>query len=163
MTCYVGLDPGRTGAAAAVDEDGASLTLCRFSLATDADVWAWLRESQNIYGGIGAIALEKVNAMPGGEGRRMGATSAMSFGASVGLLRGLLIALGRPWEEPLPVQWQKALGVSPPAGIPYQQRKKRLKMHAQRMFPDMTITADIADALLLAEYARRLAAQRRGS
>lgn len=96
------------------------------------------------------IVIERVHAMPGGGDRKMGATSAFSFGRSFGFLRAAIIATGKPWEDVAPQTWQKNLGLGKCAG---PDRKRALRELARQRFPMFAgITLKTADALLLAEW-----------
>jgi hypothetical protein len=55
-----------------------------------------------------------------------------------------------PFEEVSPVKWQKVMGCLSKGD------KNVTKAAAQRLFPDIKITHAIADALLIAEYGRRI-------
>jgi hypothetical protein len=64
-----------------------------------------------------------------------------------------------PCEEVLPSRWQQGLHISPRKKSEGRVLwKNRLKANAQRLFPEIAdkITLATADALLLAEYCRRL-------
>jgi hypothetical protein len=61
-----------------------------------------------------------------------------------------------PFEEVSPQKWQKAMGCMTKGD------KNVSKAKAQQLFPQLKITHAIADALLIAEYARRTYNQRNG-
>ena len=78
------------------------------------------------------------------------------FGRSTGFLHGCLVAAGIPYQEIRPVAWQRAVGLVPrKKGESKSQWKGRIKQHAQRLFPRLTVTLSICDALLIAEACRR--------
>ena len=141
MRLYLGCDPGASGAIAAVDEHGSHVATCKLS-ETPADVADFLRD---LCAGheVAFAALEKVGAFPG-----QGVASTFAFGASWGFLRGLLVALRVPYCEPSPAKWQAAMACRTGGD------KNVSKAAAQRLWPGVKITHAIADALLLAEYAR---------
>jgi hypothetical protein len=97
--------------------------------------------------------IEKVHAMPG-----QGVTSMFTFGQNYGFLRGCLIAHGIPFEEVTPQKWQKEFGLVFPKkmGLTPTEKKNRHKAKAQQLFPHLKVTHATADALLIAEYGRRL-------
>jgi len=142
---YVGIDPGASGAIAVIDAKGVCAATFRLS-DTDRDVadflGAWV-------GGVGLAMLERVHAMP-----KQGVSSTFKFGTSYGFCRGLLAMSGIRYEEVTPSKWQNALGCRSGGD------KNVTKEAAQRMFPDTRVVHANADALLLAEYARRVAAER---
>jgi hypothetical protein len=60
-----------------------------------------------------------------------------------------------PFEEVLPQRWQKAMGIVYPKG--QGRRDKNItKQRAQALFPQLTVTHYGADALIIAEFCRRL-------
>ena len=69
------------------------------------------------------IALEDVGAMPG-----QGVSSMFSFGRSVGILEGVIAALGYPLVMVRPATWKRA------AGVPADKDAARLM--ATRLWPD---------------------------
>lgn len=116
---------------------------------TERDVWGRIvdggvRSERTVF-----AVIERVHSMP-----KQGVASSFKFGRSYGFLRGCLIASGIPFEEVTPQVWQKALGCLS------RGDKNVTKARAQQLFPSLKITHATADALLLAEYARRLHAQR---
>ena len=80
-----------------------------------------------------------------------------AFGYSYGLCVMALVACGleenRTFWRVRPQEWQKAMAV--PKGLAYDQRKRACKELAQTLFPNAQVTLKTADALLIAEYARR--------
>lgn len=142
MPIFIGLDPGASGAVAAVDHDGRHVATCKLT-ETAADVADFIRELDD----VAFAALEKVGAFPG-----QGVASTFKFGHSAGLLEGLLVALRVPYVLVSPAAWQAKMGCRTGGD------KNVSKAAAQRLWPDVRITHAIADALLLAEYARKVRA-----
>lgn len=139
---YIGVDPGKSGAVAIEDEDG-YLAVCRCD-ETEHDVAVFLRSWVGNRGPAFAM-IERVHSMP-----KQGVASSFKFGQSYGFLRGCLIALGIPFEEVMPQKWQKAMGCLSHGD------KNVTKARAQQLFPGEKITHATADALLIAEYCRRV-------
>ena len=81
---------------------------------------------------------------------RMGARSAFTFGRGYGNLEMALTAAGIPFERVSPQKWQKSLGCLTKGDKNVSKRK------AQELFPSLKITHATADALLIAEYGRRI-------
>jgi crossover junction endodeoxyribonuclease RuvC len=158
---YVGIDPGLTGAVAAIFPTGAVQTW-------DAPT-AWdgkknrllISDMRKILKTIVAAgdprdrpdlairaAIERVHSMP-----EQGISSAFSFGEGFGYWQGLLSGLEIPFDLVTPQAWKKALL----AGAAKEKDASRIR--AQQLFP----TADLrlkkhhgrAEALLIAEYRRR--------
>lgn len=109
-------------------------------------IWAETNNSENTE--VFAI-LEKVHTMP-----KQGIASAGKFMEHFGFLQGILTANGVPYEMISPQRWQKDMGCLTGGN------KNVSKAAAQRLFPSIKMTHAIADAILLAEYCRRLIAQR---
>ena len=70
-----------------------------------------------------------------------------------------LLALGMPTEKVTPQKWQKVYQLGSSKSYTKIQWKNKLKAKAQQLFPSLgkKITLSTSDALLIAEYARRLA------
>lgn len=163
MTVFVGVDPGSSGGVAAIDSRG--LFLDAFPMPDD---YLTMLNLIDVLGrGTGGsqerrAVVERVSASP-----LMGVVSAFSFGRNVGALRMALVASRIPFDEVTPVTWLRAMGLLAPVGERGKHgeidkgkgRDKRIsKALAARLFPDATVTHATAEALLLAEYARRVAA-----
>ena len=142
---YIGIDPGKEGALAGIDTEAPAPFAVPFSERGYLDV---LRD---IDPGKSIVALEKVAAMPG-----QGVTSMFNFGCGFGWIQGILEALRFPYELVPPQRWKKAFGVT--------SDKHTSIRAAQRLFPGVSLLASprcriendgMAEALLLAEYARR--------
>lgn len=147
---YIGIDPGKSGAIAAIvelrDEIGRYAEFIHWTknAETDQDVSEWVagllvKDDENF------AYIENVHSTP-----QMGVTSAFTFGDSLGFLRGLLTAHQIPFEKVTPQKWQKVMGCLSKGD------KNVTKAAAQRLFPREKITHANADALLLAEYCRRV-------
>lgn len=150
---FLGIDPGKSGAIAAIDEDGAFVDCVKLK-ETEQDVWTWMLKTCGIGSGSSGhfAVLERVSAMP-----RQGVASTFKFGQSYGFCRGVLTANRIRYEEVAPSKWQGALGCRSKGD------KNVTKTKAQQLYPAQKITHANADALLLAEYARRLWHERAGN
>ncbi len=131
---FIGIDPGKSGGIAIIDETGA------FAIKmpdTEKDIFEYLRDnSHNAF-----CLIEQVHAMPG-----QGVTSMFNFGMGYGGLRMALIAANIPFETVTPQRWQKALGCQT------KGNKNVTKKKAQELFPDIKITHAVADSLLISHY-----------
>jgi len=108
--------------------------------------------------------LEKAQAFPGAQKitrcpkcstilktrQSQGVSSTFKFGVQYGTLKGILTALRIPFELIRPVDWQRALGCMTKGD------KNISKAKAQQLFPDIKVTHAKADALLIAEFCRRM-------
>jgi len=147
---FVGIDPGASGGIAALTADGGIALLAKLP-ATPRGILDMLEDA-----GAEFAIIEKVWATPG-----MGVTSAFSFGGSY---HGLLMALAAvriPFDAVAAARWQKEMDCRQAGrkGLKGEKKDKNINLRrAQQLFPDRTITHATADALLLAEYCRRLRA-----
>lgn len=160
MKVWIGIDPGFGGAVAAILEDGGVIVHDAPVVEVaegrrDYDVRAMSHILHDVAGDrAGEVArvlcvLEKVHSLP-----REGVHSAFVFGRGVGLWEGMLAEYGIPYEPVTPQRWKKALM----DGMPKEKQASILR--AKQLFPRAELTLrkhhGRADALLLAEYARRL-------
>lgn len=155
---FLGCDPGLQGALVAITPVG--IKVCRFGKATAKDMWTFLSELSFDYQCF--CIKEKVWAMPAtnsaGEERKMGASTSFVFGENNGFIKGLLVAAEIPFEEVTPQGWQKHYSLKKEKNEEQPAYKRRMKQRAEQLFPKENITADVADAFLLAEVCRRLRA-----
>jgi hypothetical protein len=149
---FLGIDPGVSGALAAVDSTGG---LAYIQAMPDSETALW-----EAFGRLAAYRpraiLERVRSSP-----VMGRASAFTFGAGYGALRMGLVAAGIPFEEVSPVTWQRVMGVlvpgkQRPIDAVSKDKKNAHKARASELFPTITMSHTLADALLLAEYLRRM-------
>ena len=144
---YIGIDPGKDGALAVIidsgkasivpfDQDAYRLVLRQFCMQA--------RMAQT------RAVLEHVGAMPG-----QGVTSMFSFGENFGYIKGLLEAFEIPYELVRPQRWKKEFGIS---------GKNQSVEVCKRLFPGVSLRRTerckkdhdgMAEALLMAEFARR--------
>jgi len=146
---YIGIDPGKKGAIACVSDYGVSF-ICH-AKSTLQEQSKWLKERRN-----GFAMIEKVGAMPGN-----GGTSMFQFGLSAGQSEGLVVGAEIAYEMIIPRKWQKEFGLlarTSKSGVKESKtlKKNRHKEMAARLFPSIEVTKDNADALLIAEYCKRL-------
>ena len=154
---YLALDPGVTGAFAAIDDAGQLVALHDLPIIRDGklafvdapELVSYMFAARD--GRPARIYVERVGSMPG-----QGVASSFAFGVGFGSLLGACRYLAMPLELVTPAVWKKALGLS---------ADKRASLGKARMlFP----TAELhlakhdgrGDALLLAEYGRRQFAAR---
>lgn len=153
---YIGCDPGKGGAIAWIQNNcNPSVNVINMP-ETDADLWHFIETKINCDDHCHIFAraiIERVSAggVRTGEGKaRMGATSAFTFGQQVGRLHMALTAAGIPYDIATPQRWQGALGCLTKGD------KHVSKRRAEQLFPGVKVTLKNADALLIAEYCRRV-------
>lgn len=148
----IGIDPGKDGAMAILGYNPAPVVIpfnvesyvtwlrCIESATTDTDCDA-------------LVVVEHVGAMPG-----QGVTSCFSFGQNFGMILGMLSALRIPYELVRPAKWKREFSCT-------KDKNTSIEV-AKRLFPNVPLkrtercTTDhdgMAEALLMAEYARRRA------
>lgn len=140
MKLYIGIDPGLSGGIAFIPSLGDPWA--HKMPETDRDLIDLIRDSINLFDARAVIEL--VHSSP-----QMGVKSAFTFGEGYGRLQMALTALGVPYERVRPAMWQKAMGCLTKGD------KNVSKRRAQELFPALKVTHAIADALLIAEFARR--------
>lgn len=137
----IGIDPGKGGGIACLSTESYAPQVLSLKDKTEHEIAVWLESVAPNF-----AIIERVHSTP-----QMGVTSAFSFGQTYGFLRGLMA--GRiSFDEVTPQRWQKALGCLSKGD------KNVTKARAQQLFPMVKCTHGISDALLIAEYARRLKA-----
>lgn len=141
----LGIDPGASGGIARIGLGG--IATATKMPETERDMW----ELFAAHARPDFAVIERVHSMP-----KQGVSSSFKFGRNYGFLRGCLIASGIAFEEVAPQVWQKVLGCLS------RGDKNVTKAKAQQLFPAIKVTHAIADALLLAEYARRVWVARNG-
>lgn len=139
---YAGIDPGKGGGMAILEDEIFDPIVYAFKNMTEADIADAVIKHLKITDSF--AMLESVHAMPG-----QGVCSMFSFGQSYGFLRGVLSARLISFELITPQKWQKDMNCRTKGD------KNVSKAAAQRLFPSVKCTHSIADALLLAEYCKR--------
>ena len=131
MTCILGLDPGVSGAVAFIHTEAPDRVAVYDMPVADGEV-----DPHELARLIGIHAprlayVERVNAMPGGGTRKMGATSAFNFGGAYAAARTVVALSGTPMVPVTPGAWKKAAGlVGGPEG------KEQARAMALRLFPE---------------------------
>lgn len=157
LAVYIGIDPGVGGGLAVLSGTGEVLSAVGMP-ETPHDIGAWFKA--HLYHADGQpraarAVLEHVWSSPG-----WGHAGAFTFGKSFGRLEQVLADADVVHELAVPRKWQKAMGVVIPKDTPPTARKNISKARAQQLFPTSSVTHAVADAMLIAEYCRRLEAGR---
>jgi crossover junction endodeoxyribonuclease RuvC len=140
MNLYLGIDPGVSGGLAILAEDLSSINAVAYKHVTPHDIITLLKPAH-----ITKAYIEQVGAFPG-----QGVTSVFHFGQNYGWWQGVLTALEIPFERVTPLKWQNAMRCRTGGD------KNISKARAQELFPSVKVTHALADALLIAEYGRRI-------
>jgi Holliday junction resolvasome RuvABC endonuclease subunit len=135
----IGIDPGQSSGGIAVVDGQGFANAEAIGKMTERDIWEFIQQH-----GADKAYIEQVGAFPG-----QGRSSIFKFGQNYGLLRGLLIAAGIPFETVTAGVWQKNMRCLSKGD------KNVTKARAQELYPELRITHSTADALLIATYGRR--------
>lgn len=142
--CYIGADPGKSGGIARIMMENDRLVHVSAIKMPETALDLWTVIDSLSAEGVVFACIEKVHSSP-----QMGVRSAFSFGESFGRLTMCFACSGIPFELVRPQKWQGAMGCLSKGD------KNVTKERAQSLFPNVKVTHATADALLLAEYARR--------
>lgn len=152
---YIGIDPGKKGGFAVIYNDLSGIQHVDVFPWDDDDFvreMVWWRDDFAAHEGGGAVAcVEKVGAMHG-----QGVRSMFTFGKSAGFIEGVLAALGIGYQLIPPKTWKAEFGLNSDKAASIEVCK--------RLFPKVNLLPNekcrkdsdgMAEALLMAEYARR--------
>lgn len=140
---FAGIDPGpASGAVAVLNGDGLRLANMPDTVSELVDLLAEIRTAHP--------DLRAVVEKTGGRPRQRGA---MTFERHCGAVEGVLAALAIPVEMVAPGTWQRGMSVR---GKGHAALKLAAFERARQLFPAADITRRQADAVLLAEHARRV-------
>lgn len=142
---YIGIDPGKKGGIAVIDEENVAAT---FPYSDDK-----LKEvCEDMHERKVFCIVEKVGAMP-----KQGVTSTFNFGQSFGYILGVLEANYVPYQLITPQKWKKYFSLT--------NDKERSILTAKRLFPGVPLlpterckkdSDGMAEALLMALYGKRI-------
>ena len=149
------IDPGATGGVAQLYPDG---RVTAFAMMEDSD----LRDELEAF--IAAARMDGVRVvvfmeLVGGYigGNKLPGSAMFNFGDGYGYIRGLIDCARIERRMIRPQEWQ--VGIPGVRGQKEKSiRKRALKAHAARLFPSLKVTLKTADALCIADYARRVLA-----
>jgi crossover junction endodeoxyribonuclease RuvC len=148
---WIGVDPGAKGGYAVIGDDG-SYKAYPWDDAQFLRHLKGLTMMRGLEGHKLIGAVEKVGARPG-----QGTVSMFNFGKSAGFIEGALSALGIPYQLIPPATWKREFSL-------IGKDKQASIITCRKLFPELdlkrterckTDSDGIAEALLMAEYARR--------
>lgn len=146
MNAIIGVDPGKNGAVAVIDDEGGYFVADFDDPASAAET---VREMWREADTVSAI-MEKVHAMP-----KQGVSSSFSFGMNFGIWQGIFAALSIPIQFVAPQKWQTAV-FSKYSGA--SVGKTRSLEVARMLFPKADLQLKKhdgrAEALLIAFYGK---------
>mgnify|MGYP001287182844 CR=1 FL=1 len=162
MSVFIGIDPGLSGGLVAIDHTGSVIGQMIMPRTNGSKgpldtscILSWLL---GVKGPGACAALERASTRPG-----QSATSTLTCGVNWGRLDALLVALGIRYVVPTPQQWKRSLSLPKRSAKERDQGKVDAVELVRCLFPDMDLTPGkrttphdgLADAVLIAEYARR--------
>ena len=153
MKYVIGIDPGSLGGIAVLDMDGGVVSVSKMP-GTPQDILEHLRKfaGTELFGSEAVCYLEKVGTGMPGQSSKATAT----FARHCGHLEMALLALGIKTNDVTPNKWEKTYQLGKSTGISKTEWKNKLKSKAQQLFPKEKVTLAVCDALLLAEFGRKL-------
>lgn len=146
---YVGIDPGQKGAIAFIKNN--SIIIYDMPLFSNKEIDGIKTSDIFFTEGGDFCILEKAQTMP-----QQGTVSMFKYGMSYGIIKGVLYSFEISFQEVPPQKWKKEYSLS--------KDKAESIATAKKLFPDCKIDFRTckgrmldgrAEALLLAEYARR--------
>jgi len=160
---HIGVDPGSVSGCIALiyttDGNIKSIETIEFAKYTTKEWFNKLKSFIGLTYNIDTIAnrnyiyctLEKVHSFPG-----MSAQSTFAFARNVGHIEMALLALNIPFKEITPQVWMKYYNLKKMKDESKPDWKRRLREYLQRILPDIKITNNIADAILIAYYTMKI-------
>jgi crossover junction endodeoxyribonuclease RuvC len=160
----IGIDPGLDGAIAALLPTGLGFTLrivdmpvIKAGKKRKTDIPELARLLANYAPGATHFGVELAHSYP-----HQGVASCFSFGHGLGVIEGILGALGHSYELVSPQRWRRVMLADFQAAATPAERKAQSVQAARRLFPQGQFVGPRggaldgrADATLLAEYQRR--------
>ena len=149
----IAIDPGKSGAIA-IFYRGKISSVCLKDYA-GSEIVSFFKPfaAERLENGVSsAVAyMEKVGGyIPTPEGEGQPGSRMFVFGCAYGFVMGVLRALDIETRLVLPQVWQRGI---PGRKGTYNDRKKALHAHAKRLFPQLDIRREEADALGILHYA----------
>lgn len=140
---YIGIDPGASGGIGVINTEGNTAEAIPYSDEAMTDTLSCYPQAK--------VMVEQVHAMPGN-----GSTFMFNFGKAFGFILGALAAYKIPYQLVPPTKWKREFSVT--------ADKKTSIECCRRLFPTVELRRNahcrtdhdgMAEALLIAEYARR--------
>lgn len=148
MTINVAVDPGNKGGLAWSINGSTAIEGMPDNPRELADLLESIRSE-----GEPRMFLEQVGGYTGGPGAP--GSAMFNFGRNYGEILGVAAALKIPVELVTPQKWQKALSLGNSKGMTKTQWKNKLKDKAIQLFPNLRVTLQTSDALLILHAAEK--------
>lgn len=150
------IDPGASGGIVEVDTKGRVVS---YAMPDDHDLKENIRAFKRIADVDGEECIAYMELVGGFiHGKKLPGSAMFNFGNGYGCIRGMLMMADIPFVLVRPQDWQ--VGIPGVRGEKEKaDRKRAIKEHAARLFPNLKVTLKTADALCLALYAMRHVSQ----
>jgi len=153
----IGIDPGKNGGACIIhiykEIETVNVFRCPPTPEEMVDQLASYIPS-NINKTNGYAFVEHVHSFPG-----QGVVSTFSFGQNLGQWEGVLASQDVNVEYVGPRKWMDLYNT--PTKLSRRDRKRYLRGEAEIIFPNIRMTFNISDAILIANYGKQILAERR--
>lgn len=156
----IGIDPGKTGAIAVLTLNQTIISLQDIPLNSGKDISiVGLKEIIGTFSPDDKAIIEVTHAMNFGD-RSQSTSSMLNYGMQVGRIEGMLFMSGVKFKEIQSTSWMRAMGVRGKTSGKYNGVEVALKLYPSA---DIGTKNGKADALLMAEYYRRILTKGRGA
>ena len=158
---HLGIDPGKNGAWAILDDAGRLVDADHFPLdatgeidaAALASAWSGLKPTGATVELVGSMGASK-------DGRRQGVQGMFNFGRRYGAVLAVLDVLGIPRDDARPDVWKRAVGVTSDKGTSLAAARGLWPAHAGTTFRRVKDEAR-AEAALIARHGMRAGAAKK--
>lgn len=143
---FLGIDVGKSGGIAMISykDDEETVSCMKFTQELP-EIDSILKVARDVYPSDRIHCLvEHVHAFP-----KQGVVSMFSFGQNLGQWEGMLTANEIDYNFVQPKQWM--VGYTP-LGLQKKERKRKLLDKAKELYPNIKVTFNVSDALLIAHY-----------
>ena len=146
---FIGIDPGKNGGVAIINEDGGCVSFRCPKTPKDMAMSLMSAIPESVAFSDIIAHIEHVHAMPGN-----GVVSMFSFGQNLGQWEGIFGSLELDVIYTGPRTWMQHYDCK--SNMDKKERKRYLRSIAEKLFPNIKMTFNISDALLIANYAKEI-------
>ena len=154
---FIGIDPGKSNGGMASIRTCNQLGILShktwlFAHMTERDITTAIRDATSTSDQETVVVLVEKQGTRPTDAR----TNIATLHHHLGIVRGCLFTICISFEDVAPAMWQKTFHLLFPKGTSHVVKKNKHKAKAQQLFPQEKVTHGNADALLIAEYGRRM-------
>ena len=149
---FIGIDPGKNGGVAVLNEIPDYEAVIAFRCPKTPREMAYTLMAtipENVSYENVLVTIEHVHAMP-----KNGVVSMFSFGQNLGQWEGILGSFEVNVVYTGPRKWMEHYDCKP--GMDKRDRKRYLRGLAENLFPNVKMTFNVSDALLIANYNKEM-------